>query len=67
MSRTISAQKSWFKWLSDHNLGSSCGSLFAMRRSFWGQDAYVVRCDGRLFRVNEGVFRYIANVNSLQD
>lgn len=67
--RTISAKRSWFNWLQDHCLGSSGdgGSLIGMRRSFWGNDAYVIRCCGYLFRVTEGVFSYINNVNSLQD
>ena len=69
MSRTISAKKSWFSWLQNHCIGSSGegGSLIGMRRSFWGEDAYVVRCHGYLFKVDEGIFRYISNVNSLQD
>ena len=69
MSRTISAKKSWFSWLSEHCLGSSGrnGSLLGMRRSFWGEDAYVIRCHGYLFRVSEAVFHYISNVNSLHE
>ena len=61
MKRTISAKKAWFPWLSENCLGSSGegGSLIGMRRSFWGQDAYVVRCCRYLFRVSEEDFMYV--------
>ena len=63
MKRTISAKKAWFPWLSEHCLGSSGkgGSLIGMRRSFWGQDAYVVRCCRYLFRVSEEDFLFVMN------
>lgn len=61
MSRTISAKKEWFKWLQERCYGSSGegGSLIGMRRSFWGNEAYVVRCCRYLFRVSEKDFNYL--------
>ena len=63
MNRTVRAKKNWFLWLQEHCTGSSGegGSLIGMRRSFWGKDAYVVRCCNYLFKVDEDVFNYISS------
>ena len=69
MSRTIYAKRKWFEYLVEHCLGSSGegGSLIGMRRSFWGQDAYVVRCCKYLFKVSEEVFNYVGSRFTLKD
>lgn len=60
--RTIRAKKDWFDYLCDNCLGSSGrgGSLAGMRRKFWGNDAYVVRCREHLFWVTEETFFLIS-------
>lgn len=65
MSRTISAKKSWFSWLQDHCIASTGknGSLIGMRRSFWGDKAYVIKCCSYCFMVTESIFRYIKSIN----
>ena len=64
MSRTTTAKKSWFKWLQDHCIASTGrnASLIGMRRSFWGKDAFVVRCCSYCFMVSENVFHYIESL-----
>ena len=56
--RTATADKAWFHYLSDHCNGSSGkgGNLIGMRNLYWGKDAFVIRCDGYLFRVSEKTF-----------
>ena len=61
MSKTINAKRTWFPFLMDNCLGTSTGSLSKMRRSMWGQNAYVVRCNKHLFHVNEKVFEKVAS------
>ena len=59
--KTITVKVSWFPYLQEHCLGSSGreGSLIGLRRSYWGKDAYVIRCNKYLFRVSEDVFKYV--------
>lgn len=58
MVRTINAKREWFGWLQSRCIGSSGkdGSLIGLRRSCWGNDAYVVRCCRYLFRLEEKDF-----------
>ena len=62
MSRTIYAKKHWLPYLQKNSIASSGyrGSLLGMRRSFWGNDAYVIRCCNYLFKVNEDMFNEIS-------
>lgn len=59
MSRTISAKKEWFSYLSDKCEAISFDSLRNMRKTLWGDEAYVVRCCRYLFRVSEKDFNYL--------
>ena len=59
MSRTISAKKEWFPNLSECCEALSFDSLRKMRKTLWGDEAYVVRCCGYLFKVDEETFKYI--------
>ena len=61
MSHTLYAKKAWFAYLREHCFESSAygGSLVRMRRSLWGDDAYVVRCSKHLFRVDKETFDHI--------
>lgn len=58
MSRTISAKKKWLFFLQENCIGSSNkgASLLKMRR-WWGADAYVVKCCGYLFQMEEETFK----------
>ena len=64
MSNTLTAKKKWFEWLQAHCIGSSGkgASLLGMRRSFWGNDAFVVRCCGYLFNVSATDFNLLRNI-----
>lgn len=59
MSRTINAKKEWFPWLSDKCEAISFDSLRNMRKTLWGDEAYVVRCCRYLFKVDEKSFKYL--------
>lgn len=61
MSRTGIADKSWFRFLSEHCTGSSGkgGNLTGMRNLYWGRDAFVIRCCGYLFCVPEAIFNEV--------
>lgn len=60
MKRTDNAASCWFSWLCEHCHGSSGhgGNLAGMRALYWGEEAFVIRCCGYLFRVSENDFKY---------
>ena len=65
MSRTLYVKKNWFQWLQESCLASSGegGSLLSLRRSHWGNDAYVIRCNKFLFMVNKPDFDYVEKIS----
>ena len=59
MSRTINAKKEWFSYLSECCEAISFDSLRNMRKTLWGDEAYVVRCCRYIFKVNEENFNFL--------
>lgn len=60
--RTLWAKKKWLPWLKANCISSSGGSLRTLRKTLWGEDAYVVRCDGMLFMVSEEKFAELEKI-----
>ena len=63
MNKTHYAKAKWFPYLVEHCIGKSAegGSLADFRRSFWGRNAYVIRCRRCLFKVSEETFLHVVS------
>lgn len=59
--RNGTADKGWFRFLSEHCQGSTGfgGDITGMRRLWWGKDAYCVWCCGYWFRVSPQIFETV--------
>lgn len=64
--RTLSVKKHWFSWLSDHCIALGFGSVPKLRNSVWGEDAFIVKCVGYKFRVDEPIFHYLKEISSFE-